>query len=402
MLLATRVLLGGLLAVNGPVTASLLGDLWPAAERGRIYGLITSGELVGAGIGFFASGELAAVSWRLSFLVLALPAVLIAWSTFHLPEPERMLSRMSSAPGGAARPSPRGSQASGGALSEEPAGEGDGDGSCPEAALVAAGNCSSRLERPAGATSYGALSTATAEGASVANARTLRDAKMSSGGFWQVVSYVLSIRTNVVLVVAGGLTWMFLSAVESFGEEFVKEQYHIGQLLATLVLLVVGAGAVLGASVGGQSADQLVRKGWRAGRMTVAAAASLLSAVVLVPALLTGSLLLALPLLIVAGGGLAAANPPIDATRIEVVSSSVWGRAEAVRSVLRMAFQAVAPLTAGFVADSVGHGHAGLQVALLVLVALLVFAGMLLIFGHFTYPRDRIRAVEVDNAALAK
>jgi MFS family permease len=374
MLLATRVLLGGLLAVNGPVTASLLGDLWPAPERGHIYGLVTSGELVGAGLGFFTSGELAAISWRLSFLVLALPAVLIAWKTSRLPEPERMLQRISSARSEAA-----GSLASslGSRKPSEPPG-------APAASAPASG------ENPQGPTLAGPEATS----------RALRDAELSSGGFWHVVGYVLSVRTNVVLVVAGGFTWMFLSAVESFGEEFTKEQYHIGQLLATVVLLVVGAGAVVGATAGGQLADELVRRGWRAGRMTVAAAASLLSAVMLVPALLTGDLLVALPLLVVAAGGLAAANPPIDATRIEVVRSSVWGRAEAIRSVLRMGFQAAAPITVGFVADSVGPaGDNGLQVALLTLVVLLLVAGALLVAGHLTYPADRVRAVDVDQMA---
>jgi MFS family permease len=361
MLLATRVLLGGLLAVNGPVTASLLGDLWPAPERGHIYGLITSGELLGAGLGFFASGELAAISWRLSFVVLALPALLIAWKTSHLPEPERMLQRMSAA-------SPAGLATSWRAGKGGPGEE---------------------------------LAPPLPEGAGAMSPQAFRDAEMSSGGFWHVVSYVLSIKTNVVLIVAGGFTWMFLSAVESFGEEFVKEEYHIGQVLATVVLLVVGTGAVVGASIGGQSADLLVKRGWRAGRMTVAAGASLLSAFALVPALLTGDLLVGLPLLVIAAGGLAAANPPIDATRIEVVRSSVWGRAEAVRSVLRMGFQAVAPITVGFVADSVGAGgRVGLQAALLILVALLVLAGALLVAGHLTYPGDRVRAVEVEVVVL--
>ena len=94
MLVGTRVLLGGLLAVAGPTTASLLGDVWPAADRGRIYGLITSGELIGAGVGFVLSGELAAVSWRLAFLALALPAAILAVRIRRLPEPKRTVRRI--------------------------------------------------------------------------------------------------------------------------------------------------------------------------------------------------------------------------------------------------------------------------------------------------------------------
>jgi len=38
MLLLTRVALGAVVATAGPVVASLTGDLFPAAARGRIYG----------------------------------------------------------------------------------------------------------------------------------------------------------------------------------------------------------------------------------------------------------------------------------------------------------------------------------------------------------------------------
>lgn len=50
LLMATRVLLGGTVTVAGPATVSLLGDLWPASDRGRIYGIFTCGQLIGAGV----------------------------------------------------------------------------------------------------------------------------------------------------------------------------------------------------------------------------------------------------------------------------------------------------------------------------------------------------------------
>jgi MFS family permease len=64
-LLLSRLGLGAVSAVAGPAIASLTGDFFPAAERGKIYGYILSGELVGAGFGFVVSGSIAgAVSWR--------------------------------------------------------------------------------------------------------------------------------------------------------------------------------------------------------------------------------------------------------------------------------------------------------------------------------------------------
>src|SRR6266576_2434653 len=78
-LLLTRLLLGGVTAAAGPLVASLVGDYFAAAERGRIYGFILAGELAGAGVGFAITGDVAALSWRAAFVLLALPAFVLAW-----------------------------------------------------------------------------------------------------------------------------------------------------------------------------------------------------------------------------------------------------------------------------------------------------------------------------------
>src|SRR5436305_86371 len=46
-LLLARVFLGAVTAAAGPMVASLVGDYFPSAERGRIYGYILAGALVG-------------------------------------------------------------------------------------------------------------------------------------------------------------------------------------------------------------------------------------------------------------------------------------------------------------------------------------------------------------------
>src|SRR5205823_6911929 len=88
-LLLTRVALGGVTAAAGPFVASLVGDYFPSYERGRIYGYILAGELIGAGIGFAVTGDIAALSWRAAFVILAIPAFVLAWLMFRLPEPAR-------------------------------------------------------------------------------------------------------------------------------------------------------------------------------------------------------------------------------------------------------------------------------------------------------------------------
>ncbi len=91
MLLVTRIVLGAATATAGPVISSLVGDYFPPRERGHVYGLILSGELVGAGFGFVVSGEIASLlTWRAAFVVLAVPSLALAFALWRqLPEPAR-------------------------------------------------------------------------------------------------------------------------------------------------------------------------------------------------------------------------------------------------------------------------------------------------------------------------
>ena len=88
-LLLSRLFLGIVTAAAGPLVASLVGDYFPAAERGRIYGYILAGELLGAGFGFAVTGDIATISWRAAFVVLAVPALVLASFVVRLPEPRR-------------------------------------------------------------------------------------------------------------------------------------------------------------------------------------------------------------------------------------------------------------------------------------------------------------------------
>ena len=50
---------------------------------------------------------------------------------------------------------------------------------------------------------------------------------------------------------------------------------------------------------------------------------------------------------------ISAANPPLDAARLDIMPSGLWGRAESTRTFLRSLAQALAPLLFGAVADLV-------------------------------------------------
>lgn len=91
VLMLTRLSLGAVTAVAYPAIASLVGDFFLPTERGRIYGFVLSGELVGAGGGILIAGVAASLfgSWRAAFFVLALPAIGVMWLVHRLPEPAR-------------------------------------------------------------------------------------------------------------------------------------------------------------------------------------------------------------------------------------------------------------------------------------------------------------------------
>ena len=71
--------------------------------------------------------------------------------------------------------------------------------------------------------------------------------------------YVLHVRTNVALIISGALGYYFLAGVQTFGVEFVHTQYHVNQVLANALMLVVGAGAAAGVLIGGPLGDRLAR-----------------------------------------------------------------------------------------------------------------------------------------------
>jgi MFS family permease len=211
---------------------------------------------------------------------------------------------------------------------------------------------------------------------------------------------VLSVRTNVVLVVASALGYFYFSGVRGFAVEFVRRQYSLGQHVASSLSVVLGLGGLVGVLVGGRLADRLVRRGRRTARIDVAGVAILLAAVLFVPALLTHSVWMALPLLTGAAGCLGATTPPLDAARLDIMEPDLWGRAEAVRTLLRNLADAMAPLLFGILSASVFSAGTGLRDTFLVAVSCLVAAGAVtLVVGRRTYPGDVDAARSHDAAS---
>jgi MFS family permease len=109
MLVALRSALGFGQAITEPSAASLLGDYYPPAHRGRAFSIQQVMLLVGTGLGVAIGGGLAAAfNWRVGLLVAALPGLAVAWLVFRLREPRRGSADLLAAIGGdgEARPSP--------------------------------------------------------------------------------------------------------------------------------------------------------------------------------------------------------------------------------------------------------------------------------------------------------
>lgn len=392
MLLVTRLGLGIVIAVAGPAIASLTGDLFPAQDRGRIFGFILFGELVGAGLGYLVAGNLAGlVSWRASFFVLAVPSVVLAIALARLlPEPAR---------GGQSRLD-----------------EGDteivGEDDAPDD--VAGEDDETQVRAAEGEVERGVR----AEHIRPHPEQVLHEDPRTMTT-WRAFRYVLSVRTNVLLIGASTIGYFFYSGLEVFAVEFLRGRFGLGQSVASTLLIVLGGGAVIGVLVGGRLADKLIDAGHLSGRVLLTGIAFLATAAVLLPGFLVTSLLIAGPFLFLGAAIYGSTNPALDAGRLDVMQHHLWGRAEAVRTSTRSIFTAAAPLAFGllstrFGGSSVGlagatgnrasevaiaHGAHGLDVSFLLMLVPLALAGLaLLVIGRRTYPRDVATAMASERA----
>jgi predicted MFS family arabinose efflux permease/uncharacterized membrane protein (DUF485 family) len=373
-LLATRLALGAVTATAGPAIASLTGDYFPVRERGRVYAYILAGEIAGSAAGFIVGGTLASViSWRAAFVALALPGFFLAralWRT--VPEPLR---------GGQSRLEPGATD-----LGEAVAGVASGEDGAPRRDDLAR-----EAARRRGV---------------AADPRRVLDEDPQRMGLVRAVRYTLGVPTNALLIVGSALGYFFFSGLQTFGLLFVRGRYGTGQATAELVLALLVVGAVLGTLAGGRLTDALLRRGYLGARISVPAFCYLGAAVALIPGILATSVAAGVWFDVAGAALLSAANPGLDAARLDIMPAGLWGRAESARTLLRSLAQAAAPITFGGFADLVAGiapeqaplgthpgpispGAArGLEISFLVMLSALVAAAIFLVRARATYPRD--------------
>jgi len=381
-LLLTRLLLGAVTATAGPAIASLTGDYFPAGERGRVYAYILGGEILGTAAGFIVGGTVASlISWRAAFVLLAIPGFLLARTLYRsVPEPLR------------------------GGQSHLKAGVMD-----LKAAVAAAAARSSapeaQDESPAGVDEDLAREAVRRLGVEP-DPRLVLEEDPRTMGLVRAVSYILSVPTNILLIISSSLGYFYFAGLSTFALLFVRGQYHAGQATAELVLALIVAGAMAGTLVSGRVTDLMLRDGFLEVRVWVPALCYLGAAGLLVPGILGSHLTPSVWFDVGGAALLSAANPPLDAARLDIMPAGLWGRAESTRTVLRSLAQALAPVCFGGLADLVA-GFApkpapigthpglvsastarGLEVSFLVLLGTLAAAGIFLLRARFTYPRD--------------
>jgi len=387
--LITRVALGGVTATAGPTVASLTGDLFPAGERGKMYGFILTGEVLGTGVGILVAGFAATLfGWRAAFLVLAVPAGLLAWTIKRfLPEPAR------------------GGQSRIGIGDEEIVSQEEVEEQ-PDGVDV--------VEDPGRDDTL--VADAVAEMGIEPDESIVLDEDAESLNLWQAVRYSLRVRTNLILIVASSLGYFFFSGLQTFTLIFLREHFGLSQGGATLLVVVVGAGVIGGLLAAGNFGDTLIRHGHLDGRILIGAVGFLLAAAFLAPGIVSSSLFLSVPLFILAGIAVSAPNPGLDAARLDVMPARMWGRAEAVRTVLRQTLVAFAPLLFGVVSEAFGGGQTGfgsgvnltharidraqatsLEYTFLLMLVTVVGGGLILLRARRTYPTDVASATESDR-----
>ena len=373
-LLLARVALGAVTAAAWPAIASMTGDFFPARERASIFGLILSGELIGAGIGFFISGEVSSFAgWRWAFYAMAVLSAGVAWAIWrYLPEPNR------------------------GAQSWLRPGEQDAE---------AAARPDGKARADAGGGGKRDLSEVHEE-VREAHIRprdelVLHEDPTRRGLLW-VMWYLLRLPSYRLLIAASTLAYFFFSGIRAFAMIYFTEHYGLARGIVSVLVFVLGAGAIAGLIVGGRISERLLDRGRFNARIIVPVFGLFLSVPLLGGGIWTTSVWLGLLLMTLGSGALASAVAPIDAARLDIVHPRLWGRGESGRMALRSIFEGGAPLLFGAVSVWLGGGDSGLMWTFLVMLIPMGCAGFFILPGRRAYPRDVATAAASVKASSEK
>jgi hypothetical protein len=233
------------------------------------------------------------------------------------------------------------------------------------------------------------------------------------------IRYILSVPSNLLMIIGSSLGFFYLAGLNTFALLFVKGHYHASQATAELVLAMLVLGAIIGTLVGGRVTDTLLHRGNLSARVWFPALCYFGAAILLIPGFLGSHVTPALWFDVGGAALLAAANPPIQAARLDVMPAGLWGRAESVRTFIRSTAQALAPLVFGGLAQLIAgivptqapigtrphappsHEATGLQITFLITIATLIAAGIFTARARYTYAQDVASAAASEDWAEA-
>ncbi|APZ41978.1 MFS transporter [Acidihalobacter ferrooxydans] len=337
----------------GAVVASLTGDYFSPSQRGRIFGLIVGGEMLGGGMGVvWATIMEHYFSWHAAFWQLAGIGFIAAWLIWnYLPEPSR--GRM---------------------------GELARNSVCPQDAK----------EQPR------AVNTLVQTRGIEPHAHRVIEDDPTDWPWLKAARYIITIRTNAILLTGSTASYFYFTGLLTFAELYLMQHFDLSTSAASLLFLVAGSGGILGNLLSGWLADRLLRRGIIAARVWVSASAFFLAVATFLPAFLLPVLPLAITLFFLAAFSLGATTAPLDAARLDIMHSRLWGRAEGIRNALRYIPVAFAPVIIGLISDllipasgstKAMHGT-GLGLSFEFLLILLLAAGIIMLFAGYSYARD--------------
>jgi MFS family permease len=381
-LLLTRLALGAVAATAGPAIASLTGDYFAAEERGRIWSYILVGEAAGTAFGFIVSGLVAsAIDWRAAFVVLSIPGFFLARELARtVPEPLR------------------------GGQSHLEVGDVD--------LHLAVARQSARAERgeaPAEPEPSPAADAAREEARRQGvkpNPRLILHEDPGKMGLLESIRYIFSIPSNSLMIIGSSIGYFYFAGLQTFALLFVKGHLSASQSYAELVLALLVVGAIVGTLIGGRLPDRLLNRGYLAARVSFPGVCYLAASACLIPGLVLTSRTPAIWFFFLGAALISAANPPLQAARLDVVPAGLWGRAQSALTVVRSLAQALAPLVFGGLSQLVAgvfpsqapigtrpkappsHTTTGLEVTFLIMLVALAVGGWLLFKARETFASD--------------
>jgi MFS family permease len=345
----------------------LVGDFISPQARSRVYGIILSSELVGTGIGFFLAGEVSSyLNWRWAFYLMAVPSIaafFILWRFLREP----------------ARSGQSWIQIESELSEDKSENETTNEDGAPEDAGASAAAGKDTSARPRHVIRRAGI-------------RPRRDLVLhedpTDWSLWHALRYMLRIPTYSLLIIASSLGYYFFAGARAFGMIYLTHHYGVPRTTVTGLAAIIGIGALFGFFAGARLSERLLNRGYMSARVVIPGGALLLAIILIGPAIWISNVYVGTALFAVGTAALAAANPPLDAARLDIVPSRLWGRGEAGRMALRGMLEGGAPLLFGAMSEWLGGGTNGLEWTFLIMLLPVIVASSLAIPARWTYPRD--------------